>query len=346
MPLHPFQPPRGSLETITIESTALAGNLLGDPTSRQVAIYLPEGYESGSEAYPLFVDLAGFTGSGLKRVGWNAFSESVPQRLDRLVAEGKMGPVVLACPDAFSSLGGNQYVDSISLGLWERFVLEEMLPVIESRFRVRAGAANRAVYGKSSGGYGALVHGMRHGECWGAIASHSGDVGFDMLYRRDFPMALDTLARHGGSVERYLAEVQVAPKLAGHDFHVLMLLAMAASYDPDPDAPLGIRLPLDVRTGRLDPARWQAWLAHDPLTMIESEACQASLRKLRGIFIDCGSRDQYFIHYGTRALVDRMASLSIAHRHEEFDDTHSGVEYRLDRSLPFLYAALMDSATQ
>lgn len=346
MPRHPFQPIRGSLETFSIDSRALAGNLLGDPSERQVVLYLPEGYAAGDDDYPLLVDLAGFTGSGLKRVGWNAFTESVPQRVERLVAEGKMGPVIVAFPDGFTSLGGNQYVDSPSLGLWERFILDEMLPEIEARHRVRRGAAHRAVYGKSSGGYGALLHGMRHGEQWGAIASHSGDVGFEMLYRRDFPLLLDALARHEGSIERYLAKLQAAPSMQGQDFHALMLLAMAASYDPDPRAPFGIRLPFDLRCGRIDARRWQAWLEHDPLTMIEREECRASLRRLRGIFIDCGARDQYFIHYGTRALVDRLSALSIPHRHEEFDDTHSGVEYRLDRSLPFLYAALCGSASQ
>ncbi len=85
MPTHSFAPLRGSLETLTIASRALEGNLLGDPTTRQVVVYLPEGYEDGADEYPLMVDLVGFTGSGFSHVGWKAFWESVPQRAERLI---------------------------------------------------------------------------------------------------------------------------------------------------------------------------------------------------------------------------------------------------------------------
>ena len=56
--------------------------------------------------------------------------------------------------------------------------------------------------------------------------------------------------------------------------------------------------------------------------------------------IDCGWRDQYHIHFGTRTLSKRLASAGIAHTYEEFDDNHSDVDYRMDVSLPFLYKAL------
>jgi enterochelin esterase-like enzyme len=337
VPVHSFEPPRGRIETISIESEALRGNLLGDPVRRHVAIYLPEGYARSDADYPLFVDLAGFTGSGWKRLAWQAFGESVPQRLDRLVAEGQLGPVVMAFPDAFTSLGGNQYVNSEAMGRWEDFLLDEMLPRLEAGYRVRRGPAHRAVLGKSSGGYGALVQGLRHGARWGAVAAHSADVDFDIVYRRDLPLALDELARHGGDVGRFLAHVEAKERVEAREMHVLMLLAMGASYDPDPGAPKGARLPVDLRTGQLDEERWRRWCEHDPLTLVERAECQASLRRLAGLFLDCGTRDAFFIHYGMRALARRLEELGIAHRYEEFDDGHSGVDYRLDRSLPFLY---------
>jgi hypothetical protein len=67
---------------------------------------------------------------------------------------------------------------------------------------------------------------------------------------------------------------------------------------------------------------------------------RANLKSLRGIYIDCGSRDQYHIHYGSRILSKRLAAARIKHRYEEFDDTHSDVDYRMDVSLPFLSRAL------
>ncbi len=340
MPLHPFETTKGRIETLTVESEALRGNLLGDPTSRTVAVYLPEGYDASDADYPLLVDLVGFTGSGLKHVAWQAFGPSVPQRLDRLAASGRMGPVVAAFPDCFTSLGGNQYVDSVAMGRWEEFLLEEMIPRIEASFRVRRGAAHRAVFGKSSGGYGSIVQALRHGDRWAAVACHSGDMGFDNLYRRDFPLVLDKLAGYDRDIPRFIEHLRTAETIDHGEMHVLMILAMAATYDPDPQAPLGVRLPVDLHTSELDDERWARWLAHDPLELIQREECRESLTRLRGLYIDCGSRDQYFIQYGARAFVNRLVAAGIEHRYVEFDGTHSGVDHRMDHSLPFLYEAM------
>jgi hypothetical protein len=326
--------------TISIDSDHLRDNMLGDPATREIAVYLPAGYDDSDADYPLLVGLAGYTGSGFKLLSWQAFGETLPHRIERLVAAGEMGPVVLALPDCFTSLGGNQYVDSASMGRWASYLTQDVVPRVEAEFRVRKGREHRAVFGKSSGGYGALFHGMNHAETWGAIASHSGDCGFDVIFRRDFAPALDGLARHEGSIEVFLEQLRGSKKIRGDDFHALMALAMAASFAPEPAAPLGIRLPVDPHTCELDEGRWSRWLKHDPLHMVEREACQENLRRLAAIFIDCGRKDQYFIHYGSRGLSRKLEAADIEHVYEEFDDNHSSVDYRMDRSLPFLYAAL------
>jgi S-formylglutathione hydrolase FrmB len=340
VPSHPFDPPLGRIERLRIDSAALASNLLGDPSTRTVDVYLPPGYDDSDESYPLFVALAGFTGSGLKLHAWQGFAESVPQRVDRLVASGEMGPVVLAFPDGFTSLGGNQYINSAAIGQWEDFVLGEMIPAIESRFRVVAEPTGRAIFGKSSGGYGALIHGLKHADSWGAIACHSGDMGFETIYLRDFPRVLGVLARQDGDPAGFVRGVRDAERVSGDQMCVLMLLAMAASYDPDPSKPFGIRLPVDPHTGETINERWSRWLEHDPLRLIERDECRAALTSLRGVFIDCGTRDQYYLQYPARVFTRRLGELGIAHTYEEFDGTHSGIDHRMDRSLPFLYKAV------
>ena len=117
-----------------------------------------------------------------------------------------------------------------------------------------------------------------------------------------------------------------------------MNLCMAASYDPDPDTPLGFRLPCNLETGERIERRWQRWLANDPINLVDRYA--SNLKTLAGIYIDCGWRDQFHIHYGTRLLSQRLSAAGVAHRYEEFDDDHSDVDYRMDVSLPFLYRAL------
>ena len=70
MPIHEFKPPRGRLETLAVESRALRNNMLGDPSSRVVSVYLPEGYDDSAQDFPLFVCLAGFTSSGIATSSW------------------------------------------------------------------------------------------------------------------------------------------------------------------------------------------------------------------------------------------------------------------------------------
>jgi enterochelin esterase-like enzyme len=341
VPLHPFESIHGRIVELHVDSDALRNNLLGDPATRTVLVYLPPGYDESTRDYSWLVDLAGFTGSGLQRVAWKAFQESVPQRLERLVAQGRMEPVIVAFPDGFTSLGGNQYVDSPVLGRWATFLGEDLVAAVEARFRVRRAREHRGIYGKSSGGYGAMVQGMLRSETWAAVAVHSGDMGFEWVYRRELPATLDTLARHGGDPAHFLAHVRAATRIDDRDMHALMTLAMAASYDPAPEMPMGIRLPVDPHTCELDGAAWARWLQHDPLELVLRPEVQASLRRLKLLYLDCGSRDQYTLHYGARLLSKRLSAAGVPHEYEEFDGTHSGVEHRLDVSLPRLAAALV-----
>ena len=328
--------PRGQVHRLSLTSEVLAGNLLGDPAERALHVYTPPDYNEGAHL-PLLVDVVGFTGSGMSHTNWRPFTENVPERLDRLIGEGKMGPVVVAFPDCYSRLGGNQYINSAAIGRYEDYLVDEVVPFAERRFAC-GGTGNRGIFGKSSGGYGAIIHGMRRADVWAAIACHSGDMGFELCYLHDVPKVLNELAKHGRSIEKFMAHFEVAPKPTEDETAVINLLAMAASYDPDPSSFLGIRLPVDHYTGELIPERWRNWLAWDPALLADAHA--GNLRRLKGIYIDCGDRDQFHLHYGARRLHRALERLGIVHVYEEFADDHTAVDYRMDKSLPFLEKAL------
>lgn len=357
----------GTLVMLEHHSRVLRDNPLGDPSVRNLAVWLPPGYDEGAEQgrgrrYPVLVDLAGFTGSGLGHIGWKNFSENFPERAARLIHEGRMAPAILVFPDCFTALGGNQYVNSSAIGAYADYLTKEIVPCIDREFRTLASRDHRGCFGKSSGGYGAIVHGMKYPQVWGAVADHSGDAYFDFVYRHDWPNTLNELAKYrpnprpagalnvakaergadrgldDGRVRKFLETVWKKRKLGGGEVHCLMNLCMAASYDPDRRAPNGFRLPFNLETGELIEKRWQAWQRHDPVNLVKKY--RSNLRSLRGIYIDCGFRDQYQIHYGCRILSKRLAAAGIRHVYEEFDDTHSDIDYRMDVSLPFLTHAL------
>ena len=359
----------GTVVVLEHRSTILADNPLGDAHVRKLAVWLPREYDARrggpGRRFPVLYDMVGFTGSGIAHLNWRPFSENVAERAARLIHDGRMGPVILAFPDCFTALGGNQYVNSSAIGRYADYLVEEIIPFVDREFRTLASREHRGCFGKSSGGYGAMLHGMRYAQHWGAIANHSGDAYFDFIYRCDWPNTLNELAKHrrpalkagrivpprdtaaerglrtgldDGRVRRFLEAFWKKTKVSGAEVHAIMNLCMAATYDPDPRAPLGFRLPFHLDTGELLEQRWQQWLEHDPVRLVGRHA--RSLKRLKGIYIDCGWRDQYHIHYGARQLSRRLAAAGIAHRYEEFDDDHSDIDYRMDVSLPFLYQAL------
>lgn len=328
----------GVVHSVGIEGKSIAGNMLGDRTRRRVDVYVPAGHDGSG--LPLLVDFAGFTSTSLAHTGWRNYGENLPERLDRLIGSGVMKPVVMAFPDCFTRLGGNQYIDSDAMGNWEQFLIEDMLPVIERQFSC-GGKGRRGVFGKSSGGYGAIVHGMRHGgDVWSAIGCHSGDMNFSLMYSNEFCETLRTLDKHGQSIETFIRYFEKGPKPTGSDWHALMILAQCATYDPAPDRFLGIRLPVTEDTCELIPERWENWLKWDPLVMAQGAGHLERLRQLKCLFIDCGTFDQYNLIYGARIMHRKLSQAGIEHVYEEFPDNHSSLDYRLDRSLPLLAAAL------
>jgi hypothetical protein len=366
-PLHPA----GTTVVLEYDSKILADNPLGDPHRRRLAVWLPPGYDSGTvrghgsgrgKRFPVLFDLVGFTGSGLAHVNWRPFDENVPERVARLVAERRIGPTIVVFPDCFTSMGGNQYVNSPAIGRYADYLTRELIPFVDREFRTLASRDHRGCFGKSSGGYGAIMHAMKYAKYWGAIADHSGDALFDFCYFTDWPRTLNELDKYrkrprvrgrvdilrderdagegvdDGRIARFLEHVFAKDKLGDAEVHALMNLAMAATYDADPDTPLGFRVPFNLETGELIPARWRRWQRNDPVNLVGTY--KRNLKSMRGIYIDCGWRDQYHLHYGARLLSKRLAQHGIAHVYEEFDDNHSSIDYRMDVSLPYLYRAL------
>ncbi len=331
--------PHGTVYTFWLESSLLRDNPWGDSNRRRIDVYLPAGGSmDSSDIYPVLFDLVGYTNGGPKHTAYTSFGESVPERMDRLIAQGETDPAVIVFPDCFTRLGGNQYINSIGVGPWADFLLQELIPFVEEHCPVRKGRDYRGLFGKSSGGYGAIIHGMRYADYWNAIACHSGDMYFDFCYRPDFPEVLDVLAKHDRSIPKFIQYFHEAEKVSGKDFHTLMAIAMAATYDPDPGDPTNIRFPMDLYTGEFDEERWQQWLSHDPIQVVDQEG--GGLRDLDLVYIDCGDQDQYHMVYGSRILHRKLEEQEVNHIYEEFPDNHSGIDYRLDRSIPLMVDAL------
>jgi S-formylglutathione hydrolase FrmB len=185
--------------------------------------------------------------------------------------------------------------------------------------------------GKSSGGYGAMVLGMRHPDVFQALACHSGDMYFEYCYQSDFPKAVDTLRKHGGVKGFLKAWEQMPKRLAGTLHAAVNTLAMASCYSPRGRS---FDLPFNGETGEILPKVWNRWKALDPIELLDRHA--RDLKKMKCVFVDCGTRDQFALHHGARMFAAKARRMGVKVQHEEFDDDHSSISYRYDRSFAVL----------
>src|SRR5467141_2589683 len=183
----------GEVVVERFNSQVLKGNPLGDPTQRDVTIYLPPKYDP-KKRYPAAYGIVGYTGTGRMLFGVDPLGEDLKTKLDRLIRTGKMEPMIVPMVDCFTRVGGNQYINSTATGRYDDYLRKELIPFVESKYRV----SRRGIWGKSSGGYGSIVHGLLHPDTWSALADHSGDALFEFCYIMDFPKALEAFREHGG----------------------------------------------------------------------------------------------------------------------------------------------------
>lgn len=343
---------QGRIDTHQLPSDVLRGNPLGDPTTRELVVYVPPGVQPG-QRLPVVLCLSGFTGAGFMMLNRGAWAPSLPERFEALLRQGSaqgskqvsaqqsspdpVRPMLLVMPDCFTRYGGSQFVDSDATGRYETYLLEEVLPFVRRSYPTIEGAAGVGVMGKSSGGFGAMRLGMLHPDVFSAIACHSGDMYFEYGYLPDFPKTARTLDQRGG-LERFLAWFEGMPRKTNEAMTALNIVAMASCYSPSAKAPLGFDLPFDPKTGRIREEVWARWLTFDPVRLVEQHA--DALRRARLVFLDCGLRDEFHLQWGARILAARLRELGIDHIHEEFDDGHMGISYRYDRSLTLLSRAL------
>lgn len=150
------------LQTVSFHSDHVARQMKYD-------VVLPPGYEQTERSYPVIYLLHGFM-QNYTVWGRNLGAASLAREL---------GDLILVMPD-----GGNSwYVDYAEshngeVNQWEQYLMEDLIPDVEQRFRAISRREGRAVAGLSMGGYGAVMLGLRHPERFVSVASTSGALGF------------------------------------------------------------------------------------------------------------------------------------------------------------------------
>jgi enterochelin esterase family protein len=328
----------GTLQLDFVDSPALRDNPLGDPSTRPLAVYTPAGYDpQGSRRYPVLYCLHGYTGDVGALIATRAWETNVVQWIDGLLAADRMPPAILAIVDGFTRLGGSQYVDSIHNGDYATYTVRDVVGFVDAHYRTIASEGGRAVFGKSSGGFGALHLCLAHPGIFAAFASHSGDTYFRYAQMPSFATCQRTLEGFD-SIGAFVEEFERRPKRPQHFYTTIEQLGYASAYSPSEGKPFALDLPWDSETGELRDDVFARWLAFDPCERVA--AGRAALERLRLRYLDCGRKDEYALDVGARVFTKRVRDLGLDVRHEEFDDDHRNVGYRYEVSLPALAEVL------
>jgi S-formylglutathione hydrolase FrmB len=327
----------GRIDEHVITSELLRGNPLGDPCERPLWVYLPPGYEDDpARSYPSVYVIQGYTGHVTMWRNRSAYRQPFPETADAVFAGGQAPPAIVVYVDAWTAYGGSQFVDSPGTGRYHSYLCDEVVPWVDGRYRTLAGAGHRAIMGKSSGGFGAMITPMLRPDLFGALATHAGDSLYELCYGPEFGKDVRHLRDYGGDIWRWWDDFRSRTsftKEADHD--LLMLLGVAACFSAEPDGT--VELPFDPRTGVLRPQVWQRWLDWDPVRMVPRYA--GELRSLRAIWIDAGIRDEWFLDVGAQAFRAALREAGVADEviyFELFEASHMAIDYRYPLSLAWL----------
>ncbi|MGH7611569.1 MAG: alpha/beta hydrolase [Candidatus Dormibacteria bacterium] len=329
-------PGEGRVEELVLESRFLEGNRLGDPHERPLWVYLPPAYEARAEGrFPVIYLLQGMSGQVDM---WRARTGLRPTPLelfDALFSSPGVPPAILVLADCWTSLGGSQYLDSPATGQYHSYLCQEVVPAIDGRYRTLARHGARALAGKSSGGFGAMVTCLLRPDLFSAFASHAGDALFEYCYGPEFPQVVRSLRdEYQGSYQQFWEDFRARPALSRpSDSWLLNVYCMAACYSAEADG--SITLPFEVETGVLRPEVWERWQAWDPVRMIPRR--QEAARSLRGAYLDAGRRDEWHLDVGAAAVAAALNRAGQQRVHFElFDGGHLRVEYRYPLGLRHL----------
>ena len=158
--------PHGKLELVEYDSKTVG-------TRRKMLVYLPRGY-SAEQKYPVLYLLHGIGGNEHE---WTGYCHA-NVILDNLIADGKAVSMIVVMPNGRAQKDdrvpeGNIFAAAPAFAVFERDLLDDVIPAVEKRYRVQADRDHRALAGLSMGGGQALNFGLAHPDVFAWIGAFS-----------------------------------------------------------------------------------------------------------------------------------------------------------------------------
>ncbi|HSE25329.1 MAG TPA: alpha/beta fold hydrolase, partial [Pyrinomonadaceae bacterium] len=340
---------------LTIQAPSLKGNLLGDPTEQPVYVYLPSGYESSSKRYPTLYLLHGFTANSSVWINGQYQGMKLQTLMDNSIKNGEVREMIVVAANGSNAYKGSFYTNSVVTGNWEDFIVRDLVNYIDTNYRTIQQAKSRGIAGHSMGGYGSMMLGMKHPEIFSAVYALS-------------PCCLAMEADMGEANSAWSGVLQLTsrdqlnePQRSFAQFYYSAMVALSAAFSPNPNrAPFFVDFPFEPKSGICNPPAegklltdtpcvrknepvYAKWRSNFPVYIAKEN--KENLKKLRGIFLDYGEKEEFeHIRMGVKLLSNTFSELNIPHQFEVYANGDHGslIRQRMEtRLLPFFNEKLV-----
>jgi hypothetical protein len=305
--------PKSQLLVRELHSDAIAHNKIGIDPQRHFLVYLPADYDASS---PLRYPVIYFLPNPFEPDYRFDFDHNDAQNLfDRAIAAGVINKFILVTADMKTPLGTSWNANSSVTGNWEDFMIQELVPYIDSNFKTLSSRDSRGIAGIFIGGYGAIRFGMRHPDVFGSVyAMHPVGTGTGVSVSMTLPKwDIFTNAKSIDDVKK--------------DGRTQIFASMFQAFLPNPDKPpLYIDLlarqqsdQLLIDSKLMDRFRNNFYLE----TMIPQYA--DNLKSLRGFKFDWSRLDGNYDHvWANQNFTRKLNEFGVPHEAEEFNGPSSG----------------------
>ena len=302
----------GRLVREKLHGRSLEHNLAGESADRWASIYLPPSYDGNREKrYPAIYLLHAIGDTDRMWTSGTGPYANIQNLMDRGIAEGRFGEMIVVMPDEHTRAGGSFYTNSSVTGNWEDFTVKELVSAVDAKYRTLPHANSRGIAGFSMGGHGAIKLGMKHPDVFSVVYAMNPAV---LGWAGDL------------TIENPAFATVLRAKTAGdiRGVYPTVCICLAQAFSPNPDrAPFFADFPCALVDGKLRPvqATFDKWEENMPVCMVRRY--ETNLRKLRGLHFETAWEDEYrHIPLATRALSHVLTSMGIEHTFEEYNGDH------------------------
>ena len=331
--------PAGSFNDVTIESVALAKNLIGEKSERTIHVYLPPDYDTSTKRYPVVYFLPGFGDRSM---------DTSSDAITALIQKGTIQEMIIVVAPGDNRLGGSFYVNSPVTGNWEDFIVQEVVGYVDNHYRTIARVEFRGISGHSMGGFGSLNIAMLHPDLFGAVYSLSPGL-FD-----ENGLANSRMFNLEYSIRKFLdGEKAVLAKPEDQQLEAALSMqdyfstAYGLAFAPETQKPpFYFDYPYSESNGNLvrDDTVWKRWESgfgdiHEKVTQYKDNFLQ-----LKGITIDYGTNDgNVWIIDGCIYIDQQLTAAGIPHEMAVHDGDHQSQLGKrvLEHMLPFFSKLLV-----